>query len=267
MNKRVGTIISNLKKRTRSIRNNLKERVLPFNFIFPSLITISALCFGITAIRFAMFGLYERAMLCILIAALLDLFDGRVARILGVSSTFGAELDSLSDAVCFGVAPAITVYMWGLYGNLFGWTISLFFAVCGVLRLARFNTMLYEAPKTKTTNADYFTGVPIPAAAYLALMPIVMQNVAYAYDMALPINWLSALFLIGGGFLMVSTIPTLSTKKMHISKNQLVPVLAVIGLVTAFIITQPQISYLLIGTTYLLTIPYTWHKAKREQSR
>lgn len=263
--KKVSNIINSIKTKGRHLKDNIKETVLPFNFVFPSLITIASLCFGITAIRMAVLGMFERAMLCILTSAILDLFDGRVARILGVSSTFGAELDSLSDAICFGVAPAITIYFWGLHGMTFGWTAALFYAVCGVLRLARFNTMLYEAPKTEVKHSDYFTGVPIPAGAFLALIPIVLYVEAYRYTgLILSRYWMSLFFLIISGLLMVSTIPTISTKKMKINKNKLVPLLAVIGVVTALIITQTRLTYLALGFAYLLTIPYTWYKAKNE---
>jgi CDP-diacylglycerol--serine O-phosphatidyltransferase len=263
MNKPVKKIITKIKNTT----SNIKESVMPFNFIFPSLITVSSLCFGITAIRFAILGLWEKAIFCILISAVLDLFDGRVARILGVSSTFGAELDSLSDAVCFGIAPAITIYLWGLEGQPLGWTSALFFAVCGVLRLARFNTMLYEEKKKPVAakHSDYFTGIPIPAGAFLGLIPIVLDSkIRELFGVELSgqaVATMSIAFLVVVGILMVSTIPTLSTKKMHINKDSLVPLLAVIGIFTAFLITQLWLTYLLLGIIYLMTVPFTWYRA------
>ncbi len=262
MNKRVNKIITSIKTTGSNIGSNIKETVIPFNFVFPSLITISSLCFGLTAIRFAILGMWEKAIFSILISAVLDLFDGRVARILGVSSTFGAELDSLSDAICFGVAPAITVYLWGLHGNPLGWTAALFFAVCGVLRLARFNTMLYEEKKEPAKHSDYFTGVPIPAGAFLGLIPIVLHSEIYRrFGIMLDKHLISLFFMIIPGILMVSTIPTLSTKKMHITKEKLVPLLVVIGLVTAFIISNTWMTYLVLGITYLMTVPFTWYRA------
>ena len=150
---------------------NYKDSVITLNRLFPSVLTIFALCAGVTSIRFALVENWPAALIAILIAGLFDLLDGRVARLLNVQSKFGAELDSLSDMVCFGIAPGLIIYLWNLneLGSK-GWAICLIYVVCMALRLARFNSKLDTEQPDWMVN--FFTGMPAPAAAAVVLAPV-----------------------------------------------------------------------------------------------
>jgi CDP-diacylglycerol--serine O-phosphatidyltransferase len=187
------------------------------------------------------------------LAAILDGLDGRVARLLQGTSKFGAELDSLSDFVSFGVAPAMVLYFWTMQGaGGFGWALVLLFSVCCALRLARFNTMIGE-PDLPPYAYNFFTGVPAPAAAGLVLMPLVftIQFGGGFFDRP-PVV---AVFLLGVSFLMVSKIPTFSGKKVRIPHKWVLPILLVIGLAAAFLVTEPWLTLSVVGTLYLGMIP------------
>ncbi len=147
-------------------------RDVPFRVLAPNLITLIAICAGLTSIRLAIEGRFELAIAAIIFAAFLDALDGRVARLLKSSTRFGAEMDSLADFVNFGVAPAIVLYTWGLNElRSLGWIAALIFAICGCLRLARFNVMLDEPNRPKWKN-NFFVGMPAPAGAMVALLPV-----------------------------------------------------------------------------------------------
>src|SRR3979411_249923 len=149
-----------------------RPRGVSINRLIPNVLTLAALCSGLTAIRFGLQGQMKLAVIAIIVAAILDTLDGRVARRLGVTSRFGAELDSLSDFLCFGVSPALGLYLASLKdAGALGWVVTLMFPMCSALRLARFNTALdADTPPPAWTGA-YFTGVPAPAGALLALLP------------------------------------------------------------------------------------------------
>src|ERR1700731_3051235 len=150
-------------------------RLIPVRTLLPNLITLLALCAGLTAIRLAVEDKLEWAVAAIVFAALLDGIDGRVARMLKGTSRFGAELDSLADFVNFGVAPALILYFWGLHAlKSAGWIAAMVFAICAPLRLARFNVMI-EDPDRPPWAANYFVGVPAPAGAITVLLPIYVQ--------------------------------------------------------------------------------------------
>ena len=158
--------------KSRRFRRRQRPTAQTFNRLVPNIITVGALCAGLTAVRFAIAGKWEFAAIAILVAAVLDALDGTIARLLKAASDFGAELDSLSDVVAFGVAPALIIYFWSLstIGG-FGWAAALFFAVCCALRLARFNSTLETRP---AYAFKFFTGVPAPAGALLSLLPLVL---------------------------------------------------------------------------------------------
>src|SRR6478735_1180812 len=148
---------------------------VPFRVIVPNIITLVALCLGLTAIRLAYEGRFEPAVLAIVVAAALDGVDGRVARMLKGTSRFGAELDSLADFVNFGVAPALILYFWGLHElKSAGWIVALVFAICAGLRLARFNVMI-DDPNQPAWAGNFFTGIPAPAGAITVLLPIYLS--------------------------------------------------------------------------------------------
>ena len=158
----------------RSQRGGL--RGFSINRLIPNILTLAALCAGLTGIRFALQGEMRLAVIAIIVAAIFDALDGRVARRLGVTSRFGAELDSLSDFLCFGVAPALVLYLASLsQAGALGWVVTLMFPICSALRLARFNTALVSDTPPPVWTGSYFTGVPAPAGALLALMPLMMS--------------------------------------------------------------------------------------------
>jgi CDP-diacylglycerol---serine O-phosphatidyltransferase len=223
------------------------------NRLIPNAITVGALCAGLSGIRFAMDGRWEWAATAIVIAAILDGLDGRMARLLNGTTKFGAELDSLSDFVAFGVAPALIVYMWVLnaWGAL-GWTICLAYAVCMALRLARFNTMLSD-PNPPKWQGHFFVGVPAPAGAGLALLPLMMHFQVGEGWFDKP--FVGAMTMVFVAFLMVSRIPTFSAKKIHVPRGWMVPALVAVGLVFAGLINAPWATLVLLGLVYLAAIP------------
>src|SRR5260221_9179170 len=164
----------------RSMDNDFRTRRglrgFSVNRLIPNVLTLAALCSGLTAIRFALQGEFRLAVIAVIVAAIFDALDGRVARRLGVASRFGAELDSLSDFLCFGVTPALVLYMSSLTGaGALGWIVTLMFPMCSALRLARFNTALVSDIPPPVWTGSYFTGVPAPAGALLALMPLMVS--------------------------------------------------------------------------------------------
>jgi CDP-diacylglycerol---serine O-phosphatidyltransferase len=219
----------------------------------PNVLTLLALCAGMTAIRFALNGNFQAAVLAIIVAGVLDGLDGRVARLLKATSHFGAELDSLSDFVSFGVAPAAVMYLWTMSAlHSLGWAIVLFFAVCCALRLARFNTQLTAEP---VPQPGYFTGVPAPAGAGIVLMPMYASFEWGDWIARSP--YLGAVWIAGIAVLMVSRIPTLSLKKFRIPHRYVMPTLLGIGLLAAFLTTAPWPTLLLVGMLYLGSVPLT----------
>jgi CDP-diacylglycerol--serine O-phosphatidyltransferase len=228
---------------------------LSINRMIPNMLTLAALCTGMTAIRFAMHAKWETAVIAIVIAAVLDALDGRVARLLKSSSTFGAQLDSLSDFVCFGVAPAFILYLWTMIGaHSIGWIVALLFTACCALRLARFNTQL-GVTDSPVYAAHFFTGVPAPAGAGLALLPLVAWLEFGADFLQSP--WLCAATttLIGG--MMVSRVPTYSFKKLRIPHEYVAPLLVLIVLLLAMLTTEPWLTMLLLGLAYVATFGFS----------
>ena len=211
---------------------------VPVGKIVPNLATLSALVFGMMQVRFALTSDWEHAIIMVVIAAFFDATDGRLARLFNSCSRFGAELDSLSDFAVFGLCPSIVIYLYSLSAlNRIGWMISAFFAVCMCLRLARFNTHDIENIKTPLSG-KFFTGVPAPAGAVLALFPIILFN---AYGLEIFKNeYFCAIDVVISGFLCISKLPTPSIKKFHIKRSQF----------TIFMVC----SFLAIGITFA----YTW---------
>ena len=226
---------------------------LSINRLIPNVLTLLALCSGLTAIRFAMGGQFQHAVIAILLAAILDGLDGRVARLLHGTSKFGAELDSLSDFVCFGVAPALILYFWVMnQGGGFGWAVVMLYTVCCGLRLARFNTMMGQEDLPPYAY-NFFTGVPAPAAAGLVLMPLILSfEMGTGIVGRIPVV---SLFLMGVSFLMVSKLPTFSAKKLRIPNSYVLPVMLLVGAVAAFLVTEPWLTLAGIDAVYLGMIP------------
>ena len=235
------------------------------NRLIPNSLTLLALCAGITAMRFAIEGQWDRAVIAIVVSAVLDGLDGRIARALGATSRFGAELDSLSDFVCFGVAPAVVVYMWSLQdaGGL-GWAICLLFAVCCGLRLARFNVALDSKETMPPWTRDFFVGVPAPAGGGLALMPLIFGLQFEEAFFASP--WLNGVMLASVAALMVSRLPTFAFKRLKVPGRHVVLVLLAVGAFAAFLISTPWVTLGATGLAYLASIPYSRLTYQRRRS-
>lgn len=236
------------------------------NRLIPNILTLAALCSGLTAIRFALQGEMRLAVIAIIVAAIFDALDGRVARRLGVTSRFGAELDSLSDFLCFGVTPALVLYLASLKdGGALGWVVTLMFPICSALRLARFNTALVSDTPPPVWTGSFFTGVPAPAGALLALIPLM---VSFEIEAAWPRHALlvGAVLVVVGG-LMVSRIPTYSFKKGRVPRNLVLPSLLGAALVMGVIASAPWIGMSLIGLAYVSLIPFSWMAYRRQAAQ
>ncbi|MBI3197229.1 MAG: CDP-diacylglycerol--serine O-phosphatidyltransferase [Rhodospirillales bacterium] len=236
------------------------------NRLIPNILTLAALCSGLTAIRFALQGEMRLAVIAIIVAAIFDALDGRVARRLGVTSRFGAELDSLSDFLCFGVTPALVLYLASLKdGGALGWVVTLMFPICSALRLARFNTALVSDTPPPAWTGSYFTGVPAPAGALLALMPL---TASFEIEAAWPRHALvvGAVLVVVGG-LMVSRLPTYSFKKGRVPRHLVLPALLGAALTMGVLASAPWIALPLIGLAYVSSIPFSWIAYRRQAAQ
>ncbi len=233
-------------------RRQRRLRVMSLNAMIPNMLTLGALCAGLTSIRFALNDRWEAAALAIAVAALLDTLDGRVARLLKSASKFGAELDSLSDFVCFGVAPAIVLYLWGLDDtSRFSWILVLLFSACCGMRLARFNIML-DDPDAPPFQANYFTGVPAPAGAGLVLLPLILS---FQVGDSMRHPALISLVMIAVATLLVSRVPTFSFKRAKIAGNWFLPAMFVVALLVAGVISAPWTTLTVILVAYIASMP------------
>ncbi|MDP1749429.1 MAG: CDP-diacylglycerol--serine O-phosphatidyltransferase [Reyranella sp.] len=236
------------------------------NRLIPNILTLAALCSGLTSIRFALQGEMRLAVIAIIVASIFDALDGRVARRLGVASRFGAELDSLSDFLCFGVTPALVLYLASLKdGGALGWVVTLMFPICSALRLARFNTALVSDTPPPVWTGSFFTGVPAPAGALLALIPLM---VSFEIEAAWPRHALvvgTVLVAVGG--LMVSRLPTYSFKKGRVPRHLVLPSLLGAALVMGVLASAPWIALSLIGLAYVALIPFSWMAYRRQASQ
>jgi len=250
---------------------SLRSRGLPpprgsFFRVLPNVLTTLALCAGMNAIRFAVQGRWQAAVIAIAIAAVLDTLDGRTARLLNAQSKFGAELDSLADIVSFGVTPSILMYLWALHsaGNI-GWIATLAFSICAALRLARFNTAL-SAIGPRQPKAPYFVGVPTPAGAGIALLPLII-DLELGEPVLVNHPFFVSLWVLGVALLMVSRIPTLALTSFHIGQRFRLPLLAVIGIAAGAIVDTPWMAAILVIIAYLLSIPVLYWLRDRLRAR
>ncbi|HEX2112790.1 MAG TPA: CDP-diacylglycerol--serine O-phosphatidyltransferase [Alphaproteobacteria bacterium] len=231
------------------------------NQLIPNLLTVAALCAGLTAIRFGLNERWDLAIFAIVVAGIFDGLDGRMARLLSGGTKFGAELDSLSDFVAFGVAPAMMLYLWTMHGlGGIGWAIVLLYAVCCALRLARFNTALGD-PNPPPWARYYFTGVPAPAGAGLVLLPMMLaQEFGPGFFDRPTVN---AVALIAIALLMVSRVPTFSIKQIKIPPSFFLPALLLVGLLVAALASEPFMTFIVVGVIYLASIPVAvWRQGK-----
>jgi CDP-diacylglycerol--serine O-phosphatidyltransferase len=241
---------------------------LSFNRLIPNIVTVLALCAGLTAIRFGLQERWEMAVLAILLAGVFDGLDGRLARRLGGSSKFGAALDSLSDFVSFGVAPAVLLYLWAMHvmGGL-GWSLVLLFSVCAALRLARFNTIDGSGDRPVWAY-NYFSGLATPAAACAVLLPMILSFEAGSGFFDSPA--VIAVVVIAVSFLMVSSIPTYSFKSFRIPHRYVLPTLLLAGLFTAALTSEPWPTVAAGFAAYLASIPFSirsYRHLRREAER
>lgn len=236
-------------------------RPLPMRTLVPNSITVLALCAGLTAIRFALQARWEMAVAAIIVAGVLDGLDGRLARLLKGTSRFGAELDSLSDFVSFGIAPGVVLYTWSLQdaGGV-GWIAVLVFGVSCALRLARFNTAI-DDPDRPLYMANFFTGVPAPAGAGLALLPMMLSFQDLEEIFRLPVVIVP--YLIGVAILMVSRLPTYSLKRIRVARDHILFALMAVGLFAALMISYPWTVLTAVGGLYLLSIPVSVRSCAR----
>lgn len=222
--------------------------------LLPNAVTVLALCAGLSSVYFALQGRFELCVAATGIAALCDALDGQLARLLDASTRIGAELDSLADLVSFGVAPALVLYLWQLDGDRIGWVVALVFAVGMALRLARFNTLL-DVEEPLPFAKEFFVGVPAPAAALVAGIPL------YVWLHFGP-GWWSSPVLVGGwalvvAGLMVSRVPTLSFKSVRVRPGLIAPLLVLVGVGAAALIIAPFLGLAVVGLIYLGMLPYT----------
>ena len=235
-----------------------REGRLPLLSLVPNLVTMLGLCFGLTSIRFTFADRFELAAGLLILAALIDGLDGLLARRLNAASPFGAELDSLSDFVCFGVAPALLLYHFGLEGMAgMGWLAALFFAICCCLRLARFNV----AAKDDTGDKTSFTGVPAPAGAMLGIFPVTLWLAGFADLRELQV--LIAAWALAVGAMMIARFRTMSLKAMRIDRDNAVWVLLGAALVIGLMLTRIWLFHVTASLIYLGLLGWGLARARR----
>jgi len=242
-------------------------RDIPLRAIFPNLLTLLAICSGLTAIRFSIEGRLELAVGAIILAAFLDGIDGRVARFLKSTTRFGEQMDSLADFVNFGVAPAMILYF-VLLNDLRsgGWIVALLFAICGCLRLARFNVMI-DMPGRPAWQKNFFTGVPAPAGALAGLAPIYALLLGFEETHAFAV--VSAFYTLAIGLLMVSSLPTFSGKEMskQVPRAWVLPLLILIVAIIALLLSYPWEMLLAFTAIYLASLPFGYRAWQAHKTR
>jgi CDP-diacylglycerol--serine O-phosphatidyltransferase len=242
-------------------------KAIPVRTLLPNLITLLALCAGLTAIRVAVEGKLDLALAAIVLAVVLDGIDGRLARMLKGTSRFGAELDSLADFVNFGVAPALILYFWGLQElKSAGWIAALVFAICAGLRLARFNVMI-DDPNKPVWEGNFFTGIPAPAGAVTVLLPIYLNFLGLSNGLVTV--WLTFFYTLAIALLMVSKLPVFSGKRVgtRVPPDMVLPVFVLVVFFFALLISYPW-QVLTVGSlVYLACLPLGWWSHREYQSK
>jgi len=242
-----------MQKSRRAPRQRLKG--LPFNKMIPNILTLLALAAGMTSIRFGLEERWEHAVLALVVAAVLDGLDGRIARMLKGASKFGAELDSLSDFICFGVAPAVVLYLWTMkQAGRLGWVLVVLFAVCCALRLARYNTLL-EEPNLPPWAYNFFSGVPAPGAAGLVLLPMMLSFKLGDDIFRQPA--LVAAFLVVVAALMVSRVPTYAAKTFKVPRNWVLPTMLFVAFSWLAVVNAPWLTFIICLLLYAVSIPFS----------
>lgn len=237
----------------RTARADRVRRGIPLRALAPNAVTALALCFGLTGVRFAIAAEWEKAVLCVLLAGVLDGLDGRIARMLKGESRFGAELDSLSDVIAFGVSPAIIIYLWSLQAvPQYGWVVALTHAVCCALRLARFNANI-DAETQPHKSAGFLTGIPAPAGAGLLMLPIYLwlwTGLDFFRQSWIVAPWTAAIAL-----LMISSLATFSWSSLRLRRGIRLWVLLAVALIGTALLNAPWITLSVVCGLYLAGIP------------
>ena len=230
-------------------------------YLLPNILTLGGVCLGISSIKFSIDGNFSLSVTLILLAAILDALDGRIARLIKGTSDFGKELDSLTDFVSFGIAPVFILYFWELnsYGKL-GWAIALIYSVCCVLRLARFNLTKNENDQEWKNN--FFEGVPSPAGGLIILIPLIyeLSNFNLNFDLKFTTPYLTIITAL----LLVSKIPTPSLKKISISSKTTIFLLLGIGMIFIALLFYTFETLLVLSFIYLVFIPGSFFLYKKE---
>jgi CDP-diacylglycerol--serine O-phosphatidyltransferase len=257
----------------RLMRPHGTRRGIPLRAVMPNAVTALALCFGLTGIRFAIAGEWEKAVATIVIAGVLDGLDGRVARLLRAESRFGAELDSLSDVIAFGVSPAVILYLWTLqYIPKYGWVVALAHAVCCALRLARFNSQI-DTEWQPRKSAGFLTGVPAPAGAGMALLPLIVWLALRDAELPMAQDVVARTYVVAPwtlfvAFLMISDLATYGWSSFRLRREFRLPALLLIGLVGAALLTAPWATLGVAVILYAAAIPFAFRSyAKVKQRR
>ena len=258
-------MVEPLKRRRRRLRGARQRRARvrgpSFNRLIPNLLTMLGLCSGLMGMRFALDGRFHYAALALLVSAIIDGLDGRIARLLRGSTRFGAEFDSLSDFLCFGVAPSFVLYLWALKdGGRYSFLPCSLFTVCMALRLARFNASLDGVEERPKYASNFFTGVPAPAGAGLALFPVFLgleaQKLGYSslYELT-RLPWLPILTLTSTAFLLVSTLPVWSFKNFKVPAKFVLPMMVGLGAYVVALVADPWGVLAAMGIVYVALLP------------
>lgn len=235
-----------------------KKGYFPLFRLLPNVVTLIAICIGLTAIRFAMEGDFIKATAFVIIAAFMDAVDGRLARFLNSTSDFGAQLDSLADFANFGVVPGFVVYMWvNSFADIrgFDWAMVLLFAMCDAIRLARFNVDSGKEPTNPILEKYFFKGIPAPCGASMAMLPMVLTYEFGEGFYTQPEIIIGYVMMIA--ILMASRVPTISIKKIPVHNEYVYLTLLVLAIIIIGLLVEPWLTLAIVGSTYAFSIPIT----------
>lgn len=251
----------------RRLKRRRKLPAIPFRLFVPNLITVLAICAGLSGVRMALEGRIDIAVMLVLVAALLDAVDGKVARLLKATSPFGAQMDSLADIVNFGVAPALVLYIFVLeQAGAIGWTAALIYAIACALRLARFNIML-DDPDRPVWKNDYFVGVPAPAGAILVMLPIYLGLLGVELDTGFAL--FAGVYVVFVAVLLISQLPVYSGKTSgpRVRRDLVMPVMLVIVFYVALLASFTWFTLTVSALAFLAFLPFSYRAYRRREAQ
>ena len=255
-------------KNKKNIAGN-KINAMPLYKLLPSVITLVALCAGLTAVKCGLEGKWENSIILLVIAAFLDGMDGRVARYLKVTSDFGAELDSFADFCNFGISPSLVLYMWAATDvevKKIGWGVVLVCVICCAVRLARFN-INHRKKNFVESGGGFFTGVPAPIGGILLVLPIIISFEFKQYLSLLQMPWMLGIYMIVIAVAMASRIPTFAIKKISVSHDNIALFFAFMGFIIASLLIKPWLTIVVLSLVYVASIPFSIFLSYRQKSR